>query len=439
MDSTTLAAYRQGLYGTFTRAADALFEVGDALLTAPQPHAFIALSQVPGFRRGWPSLYAAFRDGQVDRAALRRLFARHAPAPASGARLVLGVDTSPIHRPEAATFADRTLVYAPNLPAGVAPTLPGWACSTLVVLPDPVSSWTDTLDNQRVPSTATATAIGAGQVAAVLPLLPTRPIVVAAGHYGTAKWVAATAALPCDQLRRAKRTAVLYRPAPPRTGQRGAPRKDGARFQGSDPATHGEPDAWWQGADARGQAGTVASWGGLHRKARRDVPITAVRIVRAGAAGTRRDPRATWFWWLGEPLPPPATLPHLYARRFGIEHGYKFDTQALLWAAPRLRTPGQMERWTDLVAAVHKQLVLARPLAAIAHRPWESAARPVTPQQVRRAMARSIAQVGTPARPPRPRGKAPGRAPGTVVRPAPRLLVIRTARKRPRTARRTAA
>jgi len=439
MDTTTLAAYRQALYGTFTRAADALFEVADALLTTPQPQAFIELSQAPCFRRGWPSLYAAFHDGRIDQAALRRVFARHAPTPAPGARLVLGLDTSPIHRPEAATFADRTPVYAPNLPAGVAPTRPGWAFSTLAVLPEPVSSWTYLLDTQRVPSSETATTVGAAQLAAVLPLLPVRPIVTADGHYGTAKWVAATAALPCDQLLRAKRTAVLYRPAPPRTGKRGAPRKDGPRFQGSAPATHGAPDAQWAGTDARGQAVSVACWGGLHLKARRDMPITAVRIVRAGAAGTKRDPHEAWFWWLGGPLPPLACLPQLYARRFGIEHGYRFDKQALLWPDPRLRTPARMERWTDVVAAVHNQLVLARPLAAVAHRPWESAARPVTPQQVRRSMGRIIAQVGTPVRPPRPRGKSPGRAPGTVVRLAPRQPVIRKPRKARRAARRKAA
>jgi len=439
MDTTTLAAYRQALYGTFTQAADALFEVADALLTTPQPQAFIELSQAPCFRRGWPSLYAAFHDGRIDQAALRRVFARHAPAPVPGARLVLGLDTSPIHRPEAATFADRTPVYAPNLPAGVAPTRPGWAFSTLAVLPEPVSSWTYLLDTQRVPSSETATTVGAAQLAAVLPLLPVRPIVTADGHYGTAKWVAATAALPCDQLLRAKRTAVLYRPAPPRTGKRGAPRKDGSRFQGSDPATHGAPDAQWAGTDARGQAVSVACWGGLHLKARRDMPSTAVRIVRAGAAGTKRDPHEAWCWWLGGPLPPLACLPHLYARRFGIEHGYRFDKQALLWPDPRRRTPARMERWTDVVAAVHHQLVLARPLAAVAHRPWESAARPVTPQQVRRSMGRIIAQVGTPVRPPRPRGKSPGRAPGTVVRLAPRQPVIRKPRKARRAARRKAA
>src|SRR3954447_26285561 len=315
MDATTLVAFRQALYGTFARSADALFEVGDALLSATQPRSFVELSQAPSARRRWPSLYGALADGQIDRAALRRLFAQHLPRPVPRGRLVLGLDTSPIHRPEARTFADRTLVYAPNAPTGATPVLPGWACSTLVALPDPASSWTYVLDNRRVPSAEPATTVGAEQVAALLPLLPERPVLVADGHYGTAAWVGATAALPCDQLLRAKRTAVLYRPAPPRTGRRGAPRKDGARFQGSDPATHGTPDARWQGTDARGQAVTVACWATLHLKACRDVPITAVRITRAGAAGTKRDPHEAWCWWRGAAPPPPETLPPLYARR----------------------------------------------------------------------------------------------------------------------------
>lgn len=425
MDTTTLGAFRQDLYATFTRAADALFEVGDALLTAPQPRSFVELSQAPGFRRGWPSLYAALADGRIDRAALRRLFARHAPRPAPGARLVLGLDTSPIHRPAAHTFADRTLVYAPNAPPGAKPVLPGWVCSTLVVLPAPVSSWTYVLDNRRVPSVETATTVGVEQMTALLPLLPERPVLAADGHYGTAAWVAATAGLACDQLLRAKRTAVLHRPAPPRTGKRGRPKLDGARFQGSDPATHGAPDAAWAGTDARGQAVGVACWGGLHLKACRDVPVTAIRITRAGAAGTKRDPREAWFWWLGGPLPPLAALPALYARRFGIEHGYKFDKQALLWDTPRVRTPEQFARWTDLVAAAHNQLVLARPLTAGILRPWDARHRPASPHQVQRAMGRIIALVGTPARSPRPRGKSPGRPSGGVVRRAARQPVLR--------------
>ena len=51
-------------------------------------------------------------------------------------------------------------------------------------------------------------------------------------------------------------------------------------------------------------------------------------------------------------------------------------------------TPAQFERWTDLVAAAHNQLVLARPLAEIARRPWDARSRAASPQQVRRAMGR---------------------------------------------------
>ncbi len=90
-----------------------------------------------------------------------------------------------------------------------------------------------------------------------------------------------------------------------------------------------------------------------------------------------------------------------------------------------MRTPAQVARWTDLVAAAQNQLVLARPLAEAVRRPWDARRRAASPQQVRRAMGRIIAQVGTPARPPRPRGKSPGRAPGTAVRPAPRHPVLR--------------
>lgn len=430
-DSTAqLVAFRQALYGCFTRARDALFDLWDALATDPSARSFVELALAPCFQRRWPSVYAALEDGRIERTALRRLFVQSAPLPAPGARLVLALDSSSIPRPYARTVADRTLVHVPAagqvLPPHTAPVRPGWAFSTLVVVPDPPSSWTHILDNQRIPSTQTATQVGATQLATVVPLLPERPLCLLDGGYGHARWVQATAALRCDQLVRTAVTRVLYRPAPPRTGKRGAPRKDGPRFKGSDPATHGPPDATWTGPDAQAQAITVRCWGDLHLKACRTVPITAVCITRAGAAGTPRDPRDTWFWWLGgHPLPPLDQVARLYPRRFAEEHGYRFDKQDLLWTAPRLRTPAQMERWTDVVSAVHNELGVARPLVQAQRLPWEDPARPPSPRQVRRGLARIIGQIGTPAQAPRPRGKSPGRPKGAVIRPATRHPVLR--------------
>jgi DDE superfamily endonuclease len=429
MQYTILEVYRHNLYHEcFTRAADALFDLADALLTDGAASSLIELSEAACFRRGWPSLYAALSDGQIDRTALIRVFTEMLPQRLVGTRLVLGLDTSSILRPDAHTSTDRTLVYRSNLPADATPVGPGWSFSALVVLPDPVSSWTYILDHRRVPSTGTATTIGVAQLQAVLPKLPTggeRPVLLLDRGYSNAPWVTASASLPSDQLIRARADQVLYRPAPAPTGKRGAPRKDGARFQGSEPTTHGPPDAAWSGVDAKHQTVQVRCWAGLHLRKARTVTITAVQIIRSGARGTKRDPREAWFWWLGGALPPLAELAGLYPRRFGQEHGYRFDKQDLLWAAPRVRTPEQMERWTDLVAIVHNTLVLARPRVDAERRPWEARTRPPTPRQVRRAMGKIIAQVGTPARPSQPRGKAPGRARGATVKRAERHAVVR--------------
>lgn len=428
MDYTILQWFRHELYHCFTRAADALFDLADALLTEPAARSFVELSQAASFLRAWPSLYQALQDGQIDRSALMRLFVRALPQPLAGSRLLLGLDTSSILRPDATTSPDRTLVYRPNLPSDATPVGPGWCFSTLVVLPDPVSSWTYILDNRRVPSSATATTIGLQQLQAILPLLQPRfgrPILVLDRHYSSAPWLQATAALATDQLIRARRDRVLYRAPPPRSGKRGAPRKDGERFQGSQPSSYGAPDGEWSGSDTRGRPLQLTVWQALHLRKARAVPITVVRIIRAQARDSKRDPRESWFWWLGGALPELAELARVYPRRFGQEHGYRFDKQDLLWAAPRVRTPEQMQRWTDVVAAVRNQLVVARPQAEAVRRPWEARARAATPRQVRRAMGRIIGQVGTPARRPQPRGKAPGRVAGVVVKRAERQAVVR--------------
>jgi hypothetical protein len=262
------------------------------------------------------------------------------------------------------------------------------------------------------------------------------------GGDGTAGWVAATADLALAQLVRAAATRVLYRTAPPPTGKAGRPRKDGTRVKGSDPSTHGAPDVIWTGPDAGGREVTVRCGGGLHRKECRHVPLTAVCLTRPAATGATGDPRERWRG--GRPVPPLARVARLYPRRFSSEHGDRFDKQDLLWTAPHVRPPEQMERWTDVVAAVHNESGLARagsgaapPVGGPAP-PAEPAPGPPGPGPPYRAGG----DLGRPApprpAPPRPRGKSPGRAPGTVVRPAPRHPVIRTAParrpKRPRAA-----
>src|SRR5712692_4022266 len=151
MNLNTWQAFRHEVYGSFTRAADALFNVVDALVTETSAQSFAELSLSPYFARQWPSLYEAFEDGRIERERLQAALMHYLPLPAPGQRLLWGIDTSHLARPDAKTSADRTPLHVPNLPHshGTALTV-GWRFSTLVVLAQPTSSWVYWLDSRRV-------------------------------------------------------------------------------------------------------------------------------------------------------------------------------------------------------------------------------------------------------------------------------------------------
>lgn len=471
MDSTALSAFRhfrQGLHGCFERAADALMDTCDALLTQSGARSFAELSLSPCFRRRWASLYAALEDAQVERTALRQVFADALPCAATGTRRVLGIDASPIVRAQSHTAKDRTYVHTQEAPrqgkgksqgkGGGSKAMPnavgvGWNFSALAVLPESASSWIYLLDNKRIASSQTPAEVAAEQLAAVVPLLAAGreaadsvclPLLTGDRYYGSATFVAATRKVACDKLLRIQSHRVFYHPAPPPSGRRGAPRKDGARFKCSASATHGPPDQQWQGLDDKGHKVEVTCWQHLHFQKCREVPLSVVRVVRHSARDTKRDPRESWFIWVPGALAEKAGLAEkarevdetaevpldeivrLYGLRFSLEHGFRFEKQSLLWDKPRLRSPEQFQRWTDVVAAAHNQLVLARPLVQAHRQPWERpcTTRASTPQQVRRAMGRIMAELGTPARPPQPRGKSPGRQRGAIIKRADRFPVV---------------
>ena len=148
-------------------------------------------------------------------------------------------------------------------------------------------------------------------------------------------------------------------------------------------------------------------------------------MASVAPAETQRAPRESWFLWEGQESLPLSQVCSGYRRRYSQEHGYRFDKQELLWEQPHLRTPEQFERWSHILAFVHNQVVLARSLQQVVRRPWESREREPTPQQVRRAMPAIIAQLGTPAKAPKPRGNSPGRPKGFRPKPASRFAVIR--------------
>lgn len=221
----------------------------------------------------------------------------------------------------------------------------------------------------------------------------------------------------------------FYRVAPPPTKKKGSPRKDGAKLQPKDLTTHGDPDGTWNGTDEKERPVEIIWWKHMHVKQARYLDLTIIRVVRPHATNKERDPRVSWFVWMGDESVDITRVGLGYARRFGQEHGYRFDKQALMWEQPRLRTPEQFERWTQIVAIVHNHLVLARDLVEPELHPWENKQRTPSLQQVRRGMHKLLPRLGTPAQPPQPRGKSKGRSKGTEVKKAERFPVIRKTTK----------
>lgn len=423
MHLNTLKAFRHEVYGTFQRAKDALFNMLDALVTEDRAHSLPELSLSPHFERRWGSVYEALEDGRINEKRLREVFVSFRPA--SSGPLRLGVDATGIARPKAVTSADRSAQLVHTLPEGETAKTYGWQFSTVVALPEQPSSWTYVLSVQRIATDLTAQQMAWTQLRELASHLPTDTIILMDRGYDSAWLWCQLSTLPVrGTLIRLKKNRCFYRPAPAPTGKRGAPRKRGEKLQPCDETTHSDPDSTWSGSDAAGRPVHLCWWHSLTLKEAGWLKLCVIRVERPQAKRSKRDPRVSWFVWIG---PASADLPAValsYVHRFSQEHGYRFDKQRLLWDKPKLRTPEQFERWSHLVAIAHNVLVLARHWVAPQLRPWENRHREPSPQQVRRAMSKLLPQLGTPARPPQPRGKSPGRPKGATIRKAERFRII---------------
>jgi hypothetical protein len=435
MDFTTFQAYRSEISATFKRAGGALFNTIDALIAETEAKSFPALTQSPFFERRWHSLYEAFHDGRIDIQSLQKIFIKYMPMPSPGKRLILGFDVTNIERPFSETSPDRTAIPMQNIPhtsskKATAITY-GWKYATAVVLPEKASSQTYVLDQRRVPSEKTELQVTCQQMKQIVPLLPMRPLSLYDRGYDCTWFWCECSRLPMDTLIRLKSNRTFYQPAPPHSGKRGAPRKDGDKLKLSDATTHQQPDGMWSGDDVKSHPVQISWWENMHVRNARWLNLTVIKVVRPRASNNKRDPRVSWFVSIGQDVNDGISqLALSYGLRFGQEHGYRFAKQALLWTLPRLRQPEQFELWSQIVAIVHNLIVLARDLVVAELYPWENKQREPSQQQLRRGLGKILPQLGTPAPAPRVRGKSPGRPHGAMVRKSPRSpIVCKTVKK----------
>jgi hypothetical protein len=442
-----LGGFRAELHACFTRRADALFELGDALLCAPAIPSLPHLSLEPVCQRGWGSAYAALARGRIDTERLRDLLASSL---SHTDPLVFAVDVTTWPRCDAECSPERGYYYHPSRHSAGQPIIAGWAYQWICQLSFDRDSWTAPVDAARLHPLDDTDQTAAGQVRALLARLPADgrvPLFVFDGGYDSAQLTLDLDGLPAAVLVRLRSDRCCYADPPPRApGSTGRPRRHGAKFMCADAATWPAPTATLACTDDQYGAVTVTAWAGLHPKqqrhpghgSRRPRPIvrgTILRVQVERVPARTRPPKVLWLWWAG---PAGGALDldlawRAYVRRFDLEHTVRFCKQTLGWTTPRPRHPEQADRWTWLVVACYAQLRLARQIASDRRLPWERP-RPqlrLSPVRVRRGFPQLLVQLGTPASAPKPAGCPPGRPKGRRSGPATRHPAIKKPATKP--------
>ncbi|HJU02665.1 MAG TPA: NF041680 family putative transposase [Actinomycetes bacterium] len=440
--------FRTELHACFPRRADALFELGDALLCAQAIPSLPHLSLEPVHQRGWGSVYAALARGEVDAERLRDLLADSLPATDPP---VFAVDVTTWPRCDAECSPERGYYYHPSRHSAGQPIIAGWAYQWIAQVSFDRDSWTAPVDARRLHPLEDTDQTAAAQIQALLERLPAKgaaPLFVFDGGYDSAQLTLDLANAPAAVLVRLRSDRCFYADPPPaaRSPKGGRPRRHGAKFNCADPTTWPAPTATLTRQDDQYGTVTVACWAGLHPKqqrhpghgSRRPRPIvrgTVIRVQVQRIPAKTRPPKVLWLWWAG----PYGYEPDLdlvwraYVRRFDLEHTVRFCKQTLGWTIPRPRHPEQADRWTWLIMAGYTQLRLARQVAGDQRLPWERPRpRPrLSPVRVRRGFPQLLVRLGSPASAPKPAGCPPGRPKGRCSGPARRYPAIKKPIRRP--------
>jgi len=314
-----LRALRSKVYALFGCRRDALFELLDALVSAPTIETPAHLSLVPTCQRGWGSLYDALNAGTMDLPVLETLVASY---PLTNEPAWYAVDASVWPRCDAETSPERGYYAHPYRHSHGQPIAAGWNYSWLVQVPGRCSSWTAPLRMRRVRPGENLNTVAVEQIRSWLrqapPALADAPLPIFSfdAGYDSVQLSLALADEPICLLVRLRSGRCFYADpaAQPTTGR---PRRHGAKFLCVDPLTWSEPTDQWSSDDPHYGHVHLQAWSELHPipqhhadkgthaqpRARPLVRGTLIRLEVDRLPRPTKTPVPLWFWWEG-PVPP---------------------------------------------------------------------------------------------------------------------------------------
>ena len=423
--------FREEVYRCFKRGADAGMDLIDALTGSSEVESPVATSESPLYRRKFSSIYDFLKRGKLNLSRLGRVLYEQQPEDAEriAGFEVYAIDCTDDPGPDAETLSDRSQ----SKKGKSAPIVVGHRYSWLVRLMQWRTSWCMPQDVQRVKTSSSDSQVAAEQVKTLAERSQRLKVVVADSLYCNATFLVAFLLVQSIYaLVRMKSNQVLFEEPPERQpGQRGRPRKHGAKFRLSAPSR--KPDRVEQ-RTLLGQSVLLQAWQGLHLYKLPLLAGTVVSVRFLKPDGTPRFKRPLLLFWTGPTNVALVDLAQMYLWRFAIEHMFRFLKQQLGLTKSNSPDLEHRQMWVWCCALAYTQLVLIRRHVADQRPAWHprrapGRERPLTPGQVRRLALPFLLRLGTPASPVRRAGKGRGRPAGHRPETRKRFPVVKKDKK----------
>ena len=393
--------FRQQTYQMLGKAKDATFELIDSVMTTKNVSCLAEFSLSPLFRRKWSSTYEALQDSRPNR---NKLMRRYIEEIQSSEHILLAIDHTAWGRRGAKTLKDRT--YEHQASSNNSVTV-GQGYSTIAWLPKKSGSWALPLRHERITSHEKPISKAVWQLKQVSKHLLGKILVVLDSEYGNGSWVNQTGEISISKLMRIRSNCCLWSKPTSYSGI-GRPKKHDRKFKVNDQSTWWQADEIVEVEDSKLGKLKISKWDALHFRTSADHDLSLIQVLRLDSKGSLKKRRPLWLVWIGEQFLELEDVWSQYARRFGVDHWYRFAKQRLNWTLPSLSTAQQSDRWSDLMPLMTWQLWLAKDLVEEHHLPWQSSQKNLTPGRVAQSLFSLLVEIGTPTKEPQPRGKSPG-------------------------------
>ena len=415
-DFTPLIHFRQQAYDLLDQRKDAFFELLDAVLQTPAAHSFAELTLAPACQRQWHSSYKALAHVTYDQQGLDELCLAHVPDKAVAH---FALDVTRVRRLRSPTLLERQYCHGAAREVNGTGVVVGLPYSILAWVTARGSSFAPPVNIRRLAPGEKAVAVAVAQICWLGFYLPSGQDWRAAldGEYGVVNFFAPLQDKDVQVVARTRCDRVLYHRATPADyAGRGRRPVFGAPFRCADPTTWSAPAETVCFTDARHGRVELQLWRGLGL--RHKGQFVALEVLRSQIHAERaKPPAAHWYLaWNGK-REQTITARDWYdtiTHRWGIEPANRLRKARLYAELPKARTATSSDHWLLAVQLLEWELYLARTAVTQKCLPWQKpqAAEALTPNRVAQSLAAHFSQLGTPVRPLRRRGNAPGWPPG---------------------------